>query len=134
MKGRMKIGAKKDGTLTSLEASMYFADGCYGDTGAFVVTVAGQNCMGPYVFEQCKVDAYGVYTNTPPVGAAFYLGCAIGEVSVSKVVKSIWPFMAHCWAVTLSPSKLRVTSLQRAGWSIMQTATTSSIMEPPGLV
>lgn len=39
--------------------------------------------------------------NTPPVGAAFYLGCAIGEVSVSKVVKSIWPFMAALWVTLL---------------------------------
>jgi len=31
--------------------------------------------------------------NTPPVGAAFYLGCAIAEVSVSEVVRTIWPFM-----------------------------------------
>lgn len=39
--------------------------------------------------------------NTPPVGAAFYLGCAIGEVSVSKIVKSIWPFMAALWITML---------------------------------
>ena len=45
--------------------------------------------------------------NTPPVGAAFYLGCAIGEVPVSKVVRSIWPFMVALWTtlmiVTLIP-------------------------------
>jgi tripartite ATP-independent transporter DctM subunit len=39
--------------------------------------------------------------NTPPVGAAFYLGCAIGEVSVSKVVRSIWPFMLALWITLL---------------------------------
>jgi tripartite ATP-independent transporter DctM subunit len=45
--------------------------------------------------------------NTPPVGAAFYLGCAIGEVPVGKVVRSIWPFMVALWTtlmiVTLIP-------------------------------
>jgi TRAP-type C4-dicarboxylate transport system permease large subunit len=39
--------------------------------------------------------------NTPPVGAAFYLGCAIGEVSVSRVVRSIWPFMLALWITLL---------------------------------
>ncbi|PWC32699.1 TRAP transporter large permease [Azospirillum sp. TSO35-2] len=39
--------------------------------------------------------------NTPPVGAAFYLGCAIGEVPVSKVVRSMWPFMAALWVTLL---------------------------------
>jgi tripartite ATP-independent transporter DctM subunit len=45
--------------------------------------------------------------NTPPVGAAFYLGCAIGEISVSQVIRSIWPFMLALWGtlmiVTLVP-------------------------------
>ncbi|CAO3432422.1 TRAP transporter large permease [Azospirillum doebereinerae] len=39
--------------------------------------------------------------NTPPVGAAFYLGCAIGEVPVVKVVRSMWPFMAALWITLL---------------------------------
>jgi CO/xanthine dehydrogenase Mo-binding subunit len=69
MKGRMKIGAKRDGTLMAIEASMYFSDGAYGDTGWPVDTVAGHNCTGPYEFPHCKLDSYGVYTNSPPVGA-----------------------------------------------------------------
>ena len=83
MKGQMKIGAKKDGTLTALESTMHFADGCYADTGFFIVTVAGQNCTGPYVFPNCKVDALGVYTNTPPVGAYRGYGHPEGEFMVS---------------------------------------------------
>jgi tripartite ATP-independent transporter DctM subunit len=39
--------------------------------------------------------------NTPPVGVCFYLGCAIGEISVGKVVKSIWPFMLALWVTLL---------------------------------
>src|SRR4029079_1115597 len=54
-------------------------------------------------------------------------GCSPTHLAIS-----IWPFIMHCWALTLSPSKFNVTSLQRDGWSIMQTATTSSIIGPPG--
>ncbi|TBW37014.1 TRAP transporter large permease [Siculibacillus lacustris] len=49
--------------------------------------------------------------NTPPVGAAFYLGCAIGEVSVSKVVRSMWPFMAALWITLLIVTLVPGTSM-----------------------
>ncbi|MDR3373011.1 MAG: TRAP transporter large permease [Ancalomicrobiaceae bacterium] len=49
--------------------------------------------------------------NTPPVGAAFYLGCAIGEVSVSKVVRSIWPFMTALWITLLIVTLVPETSM-----------------------
>lgn len=39
--------------------------------------------------------------NTPPVGVCFYLGCAIGDVSVGKVVRHIWPFMTALWIVMI---------------------------------
>jgi TRAP-type C4-dicarboxylate transport system permease large subunit len=34
----------------------------------------------------------GIGLCTPPVGSTLFVGCAIGEVSIEKVVKSIWPF------------------------------------------
>ncbi|MDR3517834.1 MAG: TRAP transporter large permease [Azospirillaceae bacterium] len=49
--------------------------------------------------------------NTPPVGAAFYLGCAIGEVSVAKVVKSIWPFMLALWLTLILVTLVPETSM-----------------------
>ncbi|CAH2599372.1 TRAP-type C4-dicarboxylate transport system, large permease component [Rhodovastum atsumiense] len=49
--------------------------------------------------------------NTPPVGAAFYLGCAIGEVSVGKVVRSIWPFMLALWVTLLIVTLVPETSM-----------------------
>jgi len=49
--------------------------------------------------------------NTPPVGVCFYLGCAIGEVSVGKVVKSIWPFMLSLWVTLLIITLVPGTSM-----------------------
>lgn len=34
----------------------------------------------------------GIGLCTPPVGSTLFVGCAIGEVSIEKVVRSIWPF------------------------------------------
>ena len=49
--------------------------------------------------------------NMPPVGAAFYLGCAIAEVSVGKVVRSIWPFMLALWITLLVVTLVPETSM-----------------------
>ncbi|MBM4354177.1 MAG: xanthine dehydrogenase family protein molybdopterin-binding subunit [Deltaproteobacteria bacterium] len=86
MMGRMKIGARKDGAFVALEAEMYFADGAYGDTSWPVVTVAGHNCTGPYEFPSCKVDSYGVYTNSPPVGAFRGYGHPEGQFMLGRMI------------------------------------------------
>jgi tripartite ATP-independent transporter DctM subunit len=49
--------------------------------------------------------------NTPPVGAAFYLGCAIGEISVSQVIRSIWPFMLALWVTLMIVTLVPETSM-----------------------
>ncbi|HPE66262.1 MAG TPA: xanthine dehydrogenase family protein molybdopterin-binding subunit, partial [Synergistales bacterium] len=86
MKGRMRIGAKLDGTFTALKAEMYFADGAYGDTGWPVDTVAGHNCTGPYEFPNAIVDVYGVYTNSPIVGAYRGYGHPEGQFMSSRLI------------------------------------------------
>lgn len=69
MRGKIKVGAKKDGKLVALKASFYYSDGAYGDTGCNIVTATGFVATGPYEYEHCEVDCYGIYTNTTPVGA-----------------------------------------------------------------
>lgn len=69
MRGKIKVGAKRDGKLVALKASLYYSDGAFGDTGCNVVTASGFVATGPYEYEHCDIDCYGLYTNTPPVGA-----------------------------------------------------------------
>ncbi len=66
---RMKIGAKKDGTLTALETRVYHTTGAYADTGVNVIMAAAHNSGGPYEFPNADLQGFSVYTNTPPVGA-----------------------------------------------------------------
>jgi carbon-monoxide dehydrogenase large subunit len=86
MEGRMKLGATPDGDLVALEAEMYFADGAYGDTGWPVCTVAGHNCAGPYRVPAAGVDVYGVYTNSPPVGAYRGYGHPEGQFMMGRLM------------------------------------------------
>ena len=66
---RIRTGVMENGTLTAQQIEMIFGAGAYGDYCINIVEGAGHNATGPYRIDHVRVDAYGVYTNTPPVGA-----------------------------------------------------------------
>lgn len=65
---RLKIGVKKDGTLTALDQVLYWDAGAYVEYGANVVNAAGLSATGPYRIPNIKIDSVCVYTNLPPGG------------------------------------------------------------------
>ncbi len=48
--------------------------------------------MDPVQFGVVMLINCALGLNTPPVGTTQFVGCAIGEISVGEVMKSIWPF------------------------------------------
>jgi carbon-monoxide dehydrogenase large subunit len=88
-KMKLKLGATKTGQFTAFEGSLYFSDGASGDTATNVVTVAGHNAVGPYAIEHAHVDAYGVYTNTPPVGAYRGYGHPEGCFGMERLIDQL---------------------------------------------
>ena len=48
--------------------------------------------MDPVQFGVMMLLNCSLGLNTPPVGTTQFIGCAIGEISVGEVMKSIWPF------------------------------------------
>jgi len=66
---RYKLGLSKDGRIIAFEAKNYLGSGGYSDYAINVVSGLGMAATGPYAIPNVKVDAYGVYTNTPPTGA-----------------------------------------------------------------
>ena len=69
MRGKIKTGVTKDGKLLAEEITLYFNAGAYSYFCLPIVCGGGQNSSGPYTNKNIKVDSYGVYTNTPFVGA-----------------------------------------------------------------
>lgn len=65
---RIKIGVKKDGTITALDYTLQWDAGAYVEYGANVVNAAGLSATGPYRIPNVKIDSYCVYTNLPPGG------------------------------------------------------------------
>ena len=93
MKGDATLGATKDGRFTAFRAELYFAGGAFGDAVTNIVTVAGHNSVGPYAINNCRVDALGVYTNSPPVGAyrgyGHPEGCLMSERLVDMMARKL---------------------------------------------
>ena len=65
---KLKVGVKKDGTLTALEQVLYWDAGAYVEYGANVVNAAGLSATGPYRIPHLGIDSVCVYTNLPPGG------------------------------------------------------------------
>ena len=65
---KLKVGVKKDGTITALEQVLYWDAGAYVEYGANVVNAAGLSATGPYRIPHLKIDSVCVYTNLPPGG------------------------------------------------------------------
>ncbi|OFZ18833.1 MAG: dehydrogenase [Bdellovibrionales bacterium GWB1_55_8] len=65
---KMRVGVKKDGTITALEQKLHWDAGAYVEYGANVVNAAGLSATGPYRIPNVSIDSVCVYTNLPPGG------------------------------------------------------------------
>ncbi|MFX0013141.1 MAG: xanthine dehydrogenase family protein molybdopterin-binding subunit [Promethearchaeota archaeon] len=109
LKGKMKIGSKKDGTFVGLEAELYFSDGAYADTSCNVVLAAGHNSAGPYYFPNCSLQSFGVYTNSPPVGAMRGYGHPEGQFMIERLIEQL------ARKLDMDSNELRMLNFLKAG-------------------
>jgi CO/xanthine dehydrogenase Mo-binding subunit len=66
---RVRIGARRDGTLIAKEVDCWAGTGAYADCGPGVATKMGYAGIGPYRIPHVRVDSQAIYTNLPPNGA-----------------------------------------------------------------
>ncbi|MEO6847175.1 MAG: molybdopterin cofactor-binding domain-containing protein [Chthoniobacterales bacterium] len=69
MKITIKLGAKKDGTLTAMQIHTVSNTGAYGNHGGEVLASSLGSAMATYRCSNKKGVGYAVYTNTVPSGA-----------------------------------------------------------------
>lgn len=74
----IKLGVKKDGTITALENKLTWDAGAYVEYGANVVNAIGLSATGPYKIDNVQVDSICMYTNLPPGGP--YRGFGYSEM------------------------------------------------------
>lgn len=72
---KMKIGAKKDGSITAVQEEAVLEGGAYSSFGIVAVYYAGAMVPTLYRLPSFKYDGYRVYTNLPACGAMRGHGC-----------------------------------------------------------
>lgn len=75
---KIKMGVKKDGTITALDTRLDWDAGAYVEYAANVVNATGLSATGPYRIDNVSVDSVCVYTNLPPGGP--YRGFGYSEM------------------------------------------------------
>ncbi len=119
-----RTGAKRDGRLTAVEASIIGDTGAYASAGLAVLMRSAAFACGPYVVPHAKVDSYGVYTNNPPAGA--FRG--YGSPQVAFAAESQMDELAR--RLGLDPFELRLRNALEVG---QMTATSHRLTESVGI-
>ncbi|RLT34281.1 MAG: aldehyde oxidoreductase, partial [Chloroflexi bacterium] len=122
---RVKTGARRDGTLTAVEAELYGDSGAYASLGEKVMTRATTHATGPYVVPHTKIDCYAMYTNNAPCGA--FRG--FGVTQSAFAVESNMDILAE--ELGMDPAELRRKNAMRVGAT---TATGQLLRESVGLL
>jgi CO/xanthine dehydrogenase Mo-binding subunit len=106
---RVKVGAKRDGTLVAKEVDCWVDTGAYADCGPGVATKMGYAGVGPYRIPHVRVDSLAIYTNLPPNGAFRGYG-AMQSVWASERTMDVLAAQ-----LDMSPLELRRRNLLRDG-------------------
>ncbi|WP_432060920.1 molybdopterin-dependent oxidoreductase [Streptomyces sp. S1] len=88
---RIKVGARRDGTLTAVRMRVVSNTGAYGNHGPAVMFHSVGESFAVYRAPHKKVDAYSVYTNVVPAGA--FRGYGLGQVTFA--VESVMDELAR---------------------------------------
>ncbi|MBZ0299305.1 MAG: molybdopterin-dependent oxidoreductase [Anaerolineae bacterium] len=122
---RIKTGAKKDGTLTAVEAELYGDGGAYASLSDKVMTRATTHATGPYNVPNAKIDCFAMYTNNPPSGAFRGFGVTQSAFAVEQNMDLV------AEALGMDPVQLRLINAQKVG---VTTATGQLLRESVGLI
>jgi xanthine dehydrogenase molybdenum-binding subunit len=122
---RLKVGARRDGTLTAVQAAIWGDAGAYASLSEPVMTRTATHAAGPYQVPHVKIDCYAVYTNNPPAGAMR----GFGVPQASFAMESTMDLLAE--KLGLHPLELRRRNALRVG---SVTATGQVLRESVGLL
>jgi carbon-monoxide dehydrogenase large subunit len=120
---KVKLGVKRDGSITALEHKLYWDAGAYVEYGANVVNAVGLSATGPYRIDNVSIDSVCCYTNLPPGGpyrgfgySEFFFGL---ESHITRAAQ----------AINICPVAFRRKNVIREG----DTLAYGALMNPNGL-
>jgi xanthine dehydrogenase molybdenum-binding subunit len=122
---RIRTGARRDGTLTAVQAELLGDAGAYASLSTKVLQRATTHASGPYHVPNVKVDCYAMYTNNPPAGA--FRG--FGVTQATFAIEQNMDVLAH--ELGMDPYALRRKNALRVG---SMTCTGQVLRESVGLL
>ncbi|HXX72310.1 MAG TPA: molybdopterin cofactor-binding domain-containing protein, partial [Candidatus Acidoferrales bacterium] len=105
----MKIGARRDGTLTTIDATCFGSTGAYASHGPAVIAETGSRIYQLYRCPNIRYDGYCVYTNVPVAGA--FRGYGNPQASFAR--EALMDELAE--TLNVDPIELRVKNAFKAG-------------------
>lgn len=109
LQSRVRLGARRDGTIIAAEIEFLFDSGGYADYAVNVSRAAGYACTGPYRIPNLSADSLSVYTNHP--FATAYRG--FGHIEMSYSIERALDLLAE--KLAMDPVELRARNVIRAG-------------------
>lgn len=106
---RARWGARRDGTITAVQAQILADGGAYASTSVEVLKVLCLFASGCYEVPNIWVDGSVVYTNNPPAGAFRGFGAPQAQFAAEVMVTRL----AH--ALGMDPVELRRRNIYREG-------------------
>ena len=106
---RVRIAARRDGTLVAKQVDCWADTGAYADCGPGVATKMGYAGVGPYRIPHVRVDALAIYTNLPPNGAFRGYGATQSVWASERAMDRL------AERLDMSPLELRRRNLLRDG-------------------
>ncbi len=89
----MRTAATRDGRVVARQCRIRLDTGAYADNGPRVAATAGDAAPGPYRWQAVDVDAWAIYTNTPPAGSYRGFGAThlqwIGESQIDALARKV---------------------------------------------
>ena len=104
MRVGVKVGARRDGTLTAISLDVLSDTGAYGNHAGGVIHHGCNEVLAAYACPNKRVDGHAVYTHTLPAGAfrgyglsqtIFALESALDEVARGARSRSVRPAAAQ---------------------------------------
>ncbi len=117
---RVKLGAKKDGTLIAAETELYGDTGAYASLGEKVLTRATTHSSGPYDAAHARADCYAMYTNNPPAGAFRGFGVLQSAFAIETMMDRLAEELGRDPVDLRRQNALRVGSITNTGQTLRE--------------
>jgi selenium-dependent xanthine dehydrogenase len=112
---KVKLGAKRDGTLVAAQTELYGDTGAYASLGEKVMTRATTHSSGPYEVPNVRADCYAMYTNNPPSGAFRGFGVTQSAFAVESIMDTLADSLGVDPIEIRRKNALRVGSITNTG-------------------